>query len=274
MDIHNYGMFINEVREKVASGSAQFSAARKAIEKQEEIGFNDAQIAYAASSPFNAGVGTTLASLEVFLMAMLHHPQVMKKAQEEIDRVVGPNQLPQFEHATQLPYLTAMIHETMRWRPIIPLGIAHSVISDDTYDNHFIPNASTVYSNLYSMSKDEEMFPNPDKFDPERYLNPDPNLPKPNTTFFFGFGRRICPGMHVAQNSLFIAMARLLWAFDILPPHDSAGNPILPDTSEFEEGLVIHPRPFTFHFKLRRESARALIDEEYAQALVDAAAWM
>ncbi|PPQ74384.1 hypothetical protein CVT24_000838 [Panaeolus cyanescens] len=274
IDVKNYVTFINEVRQKVAQGSAQFSAALKAIEKQEELGFTDAQISYAAAAPFNAGVGTSLASIEVFLMAMLHHPHVMKKAQEEIDRVVGPNVLPEFDDAPRLPYVSAMIHETMRWRPIIPLGIAHSVITEDTYNNYYIPNASTVFANLYSMSKDEEMFPNPDKYEPERYLNPDPKLPKPNTTFFFGFGRRICPGMHVAQNTLFIAIARLLWAYDIVPPKDQSGNRILPDPNDFDEGLVIHPKPFKYHFILRRQSAKALIEAEYGQALVDAEAWM
>ncbi|KAF9053352.1 cytochrome P450 [Panaeolus papilionaceus] len=274
IDVQNYVTFINEVRDKVARGSAQFSAALKAIEKQEELGFTDAQISYAAAAPFNAGVGTSLASMEIFLMAMLHHPEAMKKAQEEIDRVVGPTVLPEFDDVPRLPYVMALIHETMRWRPIIPLGIAHSVISDDTYDDYHIPNASTVFANLYSMSKDEQMFPSPDKFEPERYLHPDPTLPKPNSSFFFGFGRRICPGMHVAQNTLFIAITRLLWAYDIIPPKDAAGKPILPDTNDFDEGLVIHPRPFKYHFVLRRESARALIEEEYSQALVDAVAWM
>ena len=67
------------------------------------------------------------------------------------------------------------------------------------------------------MTQNPEMFPEPDVFRPERYLD-DPSLPY---NFLFGFGRRLCPGMHVAQNSLFMVISKLLWSFDVLPPVDS-----------------------------------------------------
>ncbi|KIM36489.1 hypothetical protein M413DRAFT_35044, partial [Hebeloma cylindrosporum] len=69
--------------------------------------------------------------------------------------------------------------------------------------------------------------PSPDTFQPERYL---PAASPLNLAFFFGFGRRICPGLHIAMNSLFIGITRILWAFDINPIIDSDGKPVIPST--------------------------------------------
>lgn len=98
-------------------------------------------------------------------MAMLHYPQAMKKAQEEIDRVIGRDRLPEHDDEASLPYLQALIKETMRyaptsprwimtdiseyrWRPIAPIAVPHSVIADDTYDGKFIPAGTTIIPNI------------------------------------------------------------------------------------------------------------------------------
>ena len=137
------------------------------------------------------------------------------------------------------------------------------------------------------MTQNEEMFPDPDTFRPERYIE-DPGLP---FNFLFGFGRRMCPGMHVAQSSLFMVVAKVLWAFDVWPVVDSStgacicsfiffeqlrvedeegegeqeqekrndandlsnrtGNPVLPDPHAFVGGIVIKPVPFPFVLRPR-----------------------
>jgi len=100
---------------------------------------------------------------------MLHYPEVMKKAQAEINSVVASNRLPEFEDADALPYVRAMIKETMRfakfipfyrlatlllksfhsrWRPIAPMGVPHSVISDDVYEGMHIPKGSAIIGNI------------------------------------------------------------------------------------------------------------------------------
>jgi hypothetical protein len=119
------------------------------------------------------------------------------------------------------------------------------------------------------------MFPCPDTFRPERYLDVEQATSPPNAPFFFGFGRRICPGMHIAMNSLFTVISRILWAFDINPPKDSNGRPIIPSTDDFIGGLVIRPRPFTFSLELRRpeEDAKDVIKMESKQAEDEAMAW-
>ncbi|KAF8875598.1 cytochrome P450 [Gymnopilus junonius] len=276
-----YLYLMNTVHKQMESGAAPQSIARRAIERQKEFGLNDLETAFALSAPFTAGVGTTLAALDVFFLAMLHYPAVMHRAQEEIEAVVGKDRLPEFDDAKSLPYINAMIKEVLRWRPIAPLGVAHSVIADDTYQDMSIPNGSTVFANIYSMSKGEEMFPSPDDFDPERYLEPShQGEASPHSTFFFGFGRRICPGMHVAHNSLFIVIARILSAFNIQLPKGSA----LPSkvSEDFIGGLVIRPKPFVYQLEPRDKSVSSpghvdigiLVEEEYRRALDEAKGWM
>lgn len=99
---------------------------------------------------------------------------------------------------------------------------------------------------------DEKRYPNPRAFDPTRYandfqssseaaLNSDPTM---RDHFLFGAGRRVCQGMHIADRSLFLAISRLLWAFNFLPDCDSTGNICLPDANNLTEGLLVHPKPF------------------------------
>lgn len=79
---------------------------------------------------------------------MLHNPDVMRKSQEELDRVVGSERLPDFGDMYLLPYTQAIMKETLRWRPILPLGVAHSNISDDVYNGMFIPKGSRIHANV------------------------------------------------------------------------------------------------------------------------------
>ncbi|KDR69262.1 hypothetical protein GALMADRAFT_256096 [Galerina marginata CBS 339.88] len=289
-DTQLYLSLLRSVQAQMAVGpdAAPPSTARRALEKHggaegtlNDFGLDELETAYALSAPFSAGVGTTLATLDVFFLAMLHNPHAMRRAQAEIDALLGvgagsQHRLPDFEDAEGLPYVRALIKETMRWRPIAPLGVPHSIIADDTYEGMLIPKGSTVFANIYAMSKDEGMFPSPDEFKPERYLNLDDSSStdsSPHPSFFFGFGRRICPGMHVAQNSLFIVITRILWAFNVAPIKDASGNPILPSPDDFIGGLVVRPSPFNFVLEPRtdrRDDVRALVDEEWMRAMEQA----
>ncbi|KAF9549831.1 cytochrome P450 [Agrocybe pediades] len=272
-DTELYMGLMESVRARLSRGEAPPSVATRALEKQATFGLTDLETAYALSAPFAAGVGSTLAVLDVFFLAMLHYPEVMKKAQAEIDSVVGQGRLPEFEDADSLPYVKAIVKETLRWKPIAPHGVPHSVIADDVYeDKFFIPRGSTVIANVYSMSKDEEAFPSANEFKPERYLNdngPSSSSSSSSSMFFFGFGRRICPGMHIAQNSLFIVIVRILWAYNVVLQKDAGGNPVpMPDVDDLVGGLVVRPRNVPFYLEDRRRgtSVAGLVLEEGRKA--------
>ena len=119
---------------------------------------------------------------------------------------------------------------------------------------------------------DPEMFPNPDEFRPERFIettNPrliDFELP-------FGFGRRICPGMHLARNSIFINIARLMWAFDIQPALDAEGKPIIPDSTNYTDGLNSIPVSFQCRIVPRNEKVIETIKSEYDSAMARLGSW-
>ena len=119
---------------------------------------------------------------------------------------------------------------------------------------------------------DPEMFPNPDEFRPERFIettNPrliDFELP-------FGFGRRICPGMHLARNSIFINIARLMWAFDIQPALDAEGKPIIPDSTNYTDGFNSIPVSFQCRVVPRNEKVIETIKSEYDSAMARLGSW-
>jgi len=230
-------------------------------------------LAYTVSSPFGAGIETTSASLASFVLAMLHFPHVMKKAQAELDAIVGPDRMPEFADQDALPYVRATVNETLRWRPVAILGgTPHAVTADDEYNGMLIPKGSTIFANFAGIMSDPDMFPDPESFQPERFLE----TTEPRLLDFelpFGFGRRICPGMHLARNSIFINTARLLWAFDILPALDDKGDPIIPDSMNYTNGFNSRPVSFDCRFVPRNEKVVECIKTEWAGAKDRLANW-
>ncbi|KAK7441011.1 hypothetical protein VKT23_016792 [Stygiomarasmius scandens] len=119
---------------------------------------------------------------------MAQNPDVQRKAQEEIDAVVGPEQLPTLSGRGRLPYVEAVIKEVLRWRPAVPLGIPRRVGSDDMYEGYRIPSDSIIISNVWAISRDVNPKYPASEFIPERFLDENP-LVDP-ASYVFGFGRR------------------------------------------------------------------------------------
>ncbi|KAG5720474.1 Steroid 17-alpha-hydroxylase/17,20 lyase, partial [Termitomyces sp. T112] len=257
----------NDVKIRMQTGTVDDCLTSQTIENQIQSGLTDLDLAYTVSSPFGAGIETTAGTLTIFILAMLHFPSVMKKAQAELDHVVGLNRMPEFADKDNLPYVKAVINETLRWRPIAILGgTPHAVVTDDIYNGMFIPKGSTIFANFSGIMFDPVMFPSPDSFRPERFLE----TSNPRLKSFelpFGFGRRICPGMHLAMNSLLINVSRILWAFDILPTIDSYGCEVLPDPWNFTDGFNSRPVSFSCRFVPRSAQTYACIDDEFRRVM-------
>ncbi|KAL5635231.1 hypothetical protein ACGC1H_003057 [Rhizoctonia solani] len=169
------------------------------------------------------GVDSTVSQLLMFLLAMVLHPDVQKKAQEELDTMIGTGRLPTHEDRTRLGYVDRMVQETLRWGPVGPLALPHTCFQDDTYKGYRIPKGAIVFGNVWAMTHDETVYKNPEVFDPDRFL--DPNIPlSPG----FGWGRRRCPGTHFAEASLFIIIASMLMTFDIGVAQDENGKDVPP----------------------------------------------
>ncbi|KLO05954.1 CyP450 monooxygenase [Schizopora paradoxa] len=199
----------------------------------------------AAATVFIAGSDTSVAVLMNFVLAMLKFPEVQRLAQDEIDRVVGDDRLPSFEDREQLPYIKALCLEILRHiiRSKISLVLhiyyskvadyrsircfAHTTTEEDVYRGYRIPAGTMVMANAWAISCNEESFPDPLDFKPERWLhrNSETDSLRPDE-FAFGYGRRVCPGQVWAEHMIFITVVSLLAAFDIKRALDSNGEPV------------------------------------------------
>ncbi|KAJ7600399.1 cytochrome P450 [Mycena floridula] len=215
-----------------------------------------------AVAMYLAGASTTKRTIEIFLLAMLLHPECQRRCQEELDRVIGTDRLPEFEDRKSLPYLECVWQETLRWNPVVPLGVPHRSTDDDIYKGMFIPKNSKVIPNIYGMTHDESRYLDPDNFNPSRFM------PKSEgggeETFYpvnFGWGRRICPGRFLAENSTWIAMATMLATFNLNRAIGQDGKEITPK-EEFSSSLVRRVKSLQFCVEPRSVKAEELCRRE------------
>ncbi|KAG2135029.1 cytochrome P450 [Suillus cothurnatus] len=170
---------------------------------------------------------TTAGILMVFLLAMVLHPDVQKRAQAEIDSVVGRDRLPTFEDRASLPYIDALLRETFRWQPVVPLGVPHAASSDDVYDGYFIPKGAAITYNIWGITRDEKRYPDASRFIPERFIGVDGALTDDDPAqYIFGLGRRRCPGRSTGEASTWSAIVTMLATLDISLPKDEQGKTI------------------------------------------------
>ncbi|KAG5649957.1 hypothetical protein H0H81_001313 [Sphagnurus paluster] len=224
-------------------------------------GLNDYEedvVQWGANSLYGGGTDTTTAALTTFVLMMVLNPEVQKKAQEELDTVIGHGRLPNLDDRPRLPYMEALLNEVHRYHPIGPMGIPHCVTQDDYYNDMLIPKDSIVLVNLWWLiAHDPKIYPDPHRFDPGRFYNTEKPQLDPQS-FVFGFGRRACPGKELANANMFLLMSMMLSVFDISKARDADGVEITPKL-EFGSGTVSHPKPFPFNVKPRSEDAEELV---------------
>jgi len=146
---------------------------------------------------------------------MLAYPEVQNRAHAELDEVVGSGRPPTFSDLPSLPYIRAMVKETLRWSLTVPFGIPHASSADDWYEGMFIPKGTICLQNMRLINSEPDVFGSDAmRFDPARYLDRQVKVldGREEGHMSFGFGRRICPGRYVAEGTLAIDIATLLWA--------------------------------------------------------------
>lgn len=241
----------NHARHNMANGSAQTSMVSDALERYHISEDTDnpemvTEIKASAATAYAASVETTAASLLTFTLAMMNNPKVQERAQAEIDNVVGPDRLPNFDDLPALPYVGALIREVKRWNPVTPLAVPHSNTEDDFYRGYFIPKGATFAPNVWAMAHNPKKYPEPESFHPDRFLNPDGTLNDDTVPWVFGFGRRRCPGGHVGDASLWSAIACILATFTIKKPIGQE------PTIKWASGVASRPLPFPCQFVPRK----------------------
>jgi len=173
------------------------------------------------------------------------------KAQSAIDAIVGTSRLPLWTDKPSLKYIDAIIRETLRWHPILPLSVPHATTDHDVYDGYYIPKGATVMPNVWAIAHDETRYPKPFDFVPERFLDAEGNLNEDNVGFTFGFGRRICVGRYIADASLWYAISGMLALFSFSKAKDADGNEI-DFEPQWSSGITTHPLSFPFKVVPRR----------------------
>jgi cytochrome P450 len=148
---------------------------------------------------------------------MLAYPEVQNQAHAELDEVVGSARPPTFADLPSLPYIRAMVKETLRWSLTVPFGVPHASSADDWYEGMFIPKGTICLVNMRLINSETDVFgSDAEQFNPARYLDENRQIKvlgsREEGHMSFGFGRRICPGKYVAEDTLAIDFATLLWA--------------------------------------------------------------
>ncbi|KAI1125338.1 cytochrome P450 [Nemania abortiva] len=262
----------SNAKEGLKNGTAQPCFCVDLIKIQAEETVSDDLAAYLSGSLLQAGSETTSNILVAFVQAMVLFPDVAKAAQSELDRVCG-GRMPDLNDVPDLPYIRACAKEILRWMPGFMLGIPHAVTQDDSYMGYHIPKGATVILNAWAIHNDPKRHPDPRRFYPERYLNDrqtsvesasNPDVTK-RDHFAFGAGRRRCQGIHIADRSIFLAISRLLWAFDFGKAIDQeTGQEIAPDMDDFVEGVMQFPKPFRASIRARDAEKAETVRQEWA----------
>ncbi|KAE9395288.1 cytochrome P450 [Gymnopus androsaceus JB14] len=215
----------------------------------------------ALGSIYAGGADTTSTVTNTIFLALVCNPDILKKGQAAVDAVVGHDRLPGVVDEGKIPYVDALVMEGLRWRPIVPLAVAHHTASADIYKGYYIPANTIVMGNSWAILHDPATYgEDVDQFRPERFLNSDGTLnstvPYPDEAF--GYGRRICPGRIFAQNAIWLAVASLLACFDLSKVSDKDGVAIEPDT-DYIDGWLSYPRLYECTITPRSKSIEKMI---------------
>ncbi|KAF3906918.1 hypothetical protein AA313_de0203533 [Arthrobotrys entomopaga] len=271
------------VQRQMGKNQYRPSYVSKLVEQCKEEGGGDSKdlnpkdeeaIIWTAASLYGAAADTTTITLTAFTLAMILFPEVQRKAQEEIDRVIGTNRLPRAEDRESLPYIDAVVKETLRWWPIAPMGFPHTADEDIEYDGHLIPKGAYLLPAVWWFLHDPDVYANPDSFDPERFLAPR-NEPDPISDAF-GYGRRICPGRFFANTGLYLSIANSLAAFNIGRSLDENGKEMEVEAKP-KPGILSYVDKFQFrviprsreHVNLVKKLEKELLPEEHDADALD-----
>ncbi|KAF2260309.1 cytochrome P450 [Lojkania enalia] len=276
LDDATWMTFWNQMKQKIVLGTAPHCFGKILQQSYEKQGLSESQAAWICGGLIEAGSETTSATLNNCIYMMLSNPACILAAQSELDAVVGLNRTPTFEDEKNLPLIRGIIKETMRMRPINKFGNNHFNVEDDWYKGFFIPKGSIVMANWWGIHYDEKYYYEPDRFLPERWRDYEYSAAQAAALgdgtkrdhLSYGGGRRICAGMHVAEKSLFINVARLLWGFDVGHARDEMGREVKLDfsTKSLQKGSSSVTRPFRCSIKPRSTEREAILREEWARA--------
>ncbi|RDW68694.1 cytochrome P450 [Aspergillus mulundensis] len=266
-----YSRLYNETKARMQRGVRTGCFMEKLIDEQVQNKLDDEHTIYLGGILMEAGSDTTSSTLNSFLLGMLENPGALKSAQDEVDRVCGTERSPTMADLDHLPYIEACMHEVLRWRPVAAGGIPHMLMQTDTYKGYVFPAGTIFFANTWAIHNNESEYDDPACFRPERWLGGNKYGTKADiqlapgeqrkSSYGWGVGRRICSGQKMAEASIKINIAKIVWGFDL---EEVPGHP--PDVSietGYAGGFVIHPKKFPIRMTPRSEQRADVLQREF-----------
>nr|CAD7588588.1 unnamed protein product [Timema genevievae] len=207
--------------------------------EQKKSSFSESQLLAICMDMFMAGSETTSKSLGFGFLYLLLFPEVQKRAQAEIDAVVGRDRLPSLNDRPHMPYMEAMVLESVRMFMGRTFSIPHRAVKDTTLQGYNIPKDTMVICNFNGTLMNKMFWGDPENFRPERFLDEDGKVVIPDYYTPFGFGKHRCMGETLAKSNVFLFMAALLQNFTFSTPVGT-----MPPSTEAVDGVTPSPRPF------------------------------
>ncbi|KAI7159753.1 Phenylacetate [Hortaea werneckii] len=240
--------------------------------KDPEVKLNDAEIMSIGLTMVSAGLDTLPGNLIMCIayMGSEHGQYIQQRALEEIKKVYPNNDAwERCLHEEKVPYITALVKETLRFWSVIPICLPRASVKDIKWGDAVIPAGTSFYMNAYAAHYDDSHFKSPYNFDPERYIQDesidDAAAFRGTPHYGYGAGSRMCIGSHLANRELYTAFLRMIVAFEIVPPKNPKDDAILDalDCSQFPTSLTLDPKPFKVGLKVRD---RAMVERWIADS--------
>ncbi|KAF3055373.1 Cytochrome P450 monooxygenase [Trichoderma lentiforme] len=265
--------FLAVLKKQIEAGTESYCFGIDVLNMQKKMGLDDRLTLDILKGIIDVGSETTSSMMQSIIKVLAMNPEAQKKAQEELDRVVGPSRLPTWEDSPNLPYIRALIKELHRFAPLLYIGVPHASTEEITYKGFTVPKTTFLLPNAWALSRDPERYQDPDTFAPERFLGDDVDsytsaklgdyLKRDHINY--GWGRRLCQGIHLAENSLYMQVSRVLWAFDIAT---IPGEPPL-NIHDKANGLIKKPKAFRVSIAPRSDEAVQVLLQSAEEAVTD-----
>ncbi|KAK9056233.1 hypothetical protein SSX86_027323 [Deinandra increscens subsp. villosa] len=186
------------------------------LNQKNEVRFTQNDMGHLFFDLFIAGTDTTSSTLEWVMTELIRNPEKLETARLEVIKIMkNKKDIVQESDISQLPYLQAVIKETLRLHPPVPFLVPHQAICDTEIHGYMVPKNAQVLCNVWAMGRDSKFWSCPETFLPERFLEVKIDYKGQDFEFIpFGAGRRICPGLNLAHRMLHIMLGSLILKFD------------------------------------------------------------
>ncbi|KAL0436622.1 UNVERIFIED_CONTAM: Trans-cinnamate 4-monooxygenase [Sesamum radiatum] len=214
---------------------------KKCREKNGEI--NEDNVLYIVENMNIAAIETTIWALEWAIAELVNHPKIQAKLRAEIDKILGPRNQVTEPDTHKLPYLQAVIKETLRLRMVVPCLLPHMNLHQAKLGGYDIPARCRIFVNAWWLANDPAHWKKPEEFRPERFLEEESNVEVNGNNIKyipFGVGRRNCPGMHIAMPVLGITLGSLVQNFELLPPPGQSKLDTTENNGQFATRMLNH----------------------------------